>query len=58
VVVVQETITSRDVQTLFGVSQRTARVILAARVESGFLTVADPAKSSRKYGLAIDFRFP
>jgi Fic family protein len=53
-----ETITSRDVQTLFGVSQRTARVILAAWVESGFLTVVDPAKKSRKYGLAIVFRFP
>ena len=53
-----ETITSRDVQTLFGVSQRTARVILAAWVESGFLIVADPSKKSRKYELAIDFRFP
>jgi len=53
-----ETITSRDVQTLFGVSQRTARVILAAWVESGFLTVVDPAKKSRRYGLAIVFRFP
>ena len=51
-----ETITSRDVQTLFGVSQRTARVLLAAWVESGFLTVADPAKKSRRYGLARAFR--
>jgi hypothetical protein len=46
------------VQTLFGVSQRTARVIRGAWVESGLLTVADPAKKSRKYGLPIDFRFP
>jgi len=48
-----ETITSRDVQTLFGVSRRTARMLLAAWVRSGFLTVADPAKKSRKYRLAI-----
>ena len=54
----QDTITSRDVQALFGVSQRTARVLLAAWVEAGFLTVADPAKKSRKYGLAREFRFP
>jgi hypothetical protein len=45
------------VQTLFGFSQRTARVLLAAWVESGFLTIADPAKKSRKYGLARRFRF-
>lgn len=54
----RETITSRDVQTLLGVSQRTARVLLAAWVESRFLIVADPAKKSRKYRLAKEFRFP
>jgi Fic family protein len=53
-----ETITSRDVQKLFGVSQRTARVLLAAWAESGFVIVADPAKKSRKYGLARTFKFP
>jgi len=51
-----DTITSRDVQALFGVSQRTARVLLAAWVENGFMTVADPAKKSRKYALAEGFR--
>ena len=52
-----ETITSRDVQKLFSISQRTARVLLAAWVEGGFVVVADPAKKSRKYGLARAFRF-
>lgn len=52
-----ETITSTDVQTLFGISQRTARVLLAAWVESAFLTVADPSKKGRKYRLARKFRF-
>ena len=53
-----ETITSSDVQKLFGISQRTARVLMAAWVDTGFLTVADPAKKSRKYGLAKEFGFP
>jgi Fic family protein len=51
-----ETITSRDVQKLFNISQRTARVLLAAWVKTEFLTVADPAKKSRKYALAREFR--
>jgi Fic family protein len=51
-----ETITSGDVAALFDVSQRTARVLLGAWVERGFLTMADPAKKSRKYGLARAFR--
>ena len=49
------TITSRDIEALFGISQRTARNILATWVKNGFLVVTDPAKKSRKYGLAHDF---
>jgi cell filamentation protein, protein adenylyltransferase len=49
-------ITSRDIARLFGVSERAARNLLAAWVGSGFLVVADPAKKSRKYGLASEFR--
>ncbi len=51
-----ETITSRDVEKLFGTSQRMARNLLRGWVERGFLLVADPAKKSRKYGLAGEFR--
>jgi len=47
-----ETITSRDVEKLFGISQRTARGLLSAWAEAGFLMVADPAKKRRKYALA------
>lgn len=50
------TITSRDIEALFGLSQRTARNLLAAWVDNGFLVVVDPAKKSRKYGLASEFR--
>jgi Fic family protein len=51
-----ETITSRDIEKLFTTSQRTARNLLGAWVEKGFLVVIDPAKKSRKYGLANEFR--
>lgn len=51
-----ETITSRDIEKLFGTSQRTARNLLSGWTEAGFLSVADPAKKSRKYGLASEFR--
>ena len=51
-----ETITSRDVEKLFTLSQRTARNLLSSWVDAGFLEVADPAKKSRKYGLAGEFR--
>jgi Fic family protein len=50
------TITSRDVEKLFTVSQRTARNLLNGWAAGGFLVVADPAKKSRKYGLASEFR--
>ena len=50
-----DTITSQDIAELFGISQRTARNLLSAWVEDGFLLVADAAKKSRKYGLANEF---
>jgi Fic family protein len=50
------TITSRDVASLFGLSERAARNLLAAWVETSFIVIADPAKKSRKYGLAVDFQ--
>jgi Fic family protein len=49
-------INSRDIATLFGISQRAARNLLSAWVASGFLAIADPAKKSRKYGLTHEFR--
>ncbi len=51
-----DAITSSDVAKLFTVSQRAARNLLTGWVEQGFLLVADPAKKSRKYGLANEFR--
>jgi Fic family protein len=51
-----ETITSRDIERLFSISQRTARDLLSGWEEDGFLVVADPAKKSRKYGLAGEFK--
>jgi len=51
-----ETINNRDVEKLFGLSQRIARGLLTAWVESGLLVVADPAKKTRKYGLVRELR--
>jgi Fic family protein len=48
-------ITSRDLEALFGISQRAARNLLTAWVEAGFVAVVDPAKKSRKYGLSSEF---
>ena len=48
-------ITSRDVETLFAISQRAARNLLASWVENDFVVVADPAKKTRKYGLSAEF---
>lgn len=50
-----DTIASRDVASLFSISERAARNLLIAWVENGFLVVTDPAKKSRKYGLASEF---
>jgi predicted HTH transcriptional regulator len=51
-----DVVTSRDVQALFTISQRTARNLLGLWVENGFVIVLDPAKKSRKYGLADRFK--
>jgi Fic family protein len=51
-----DSLTSRDVEKLFAVSQRTARNLLNGWVAGGFLVVTDPAKKSRKYALAAEFR--
>jgi len=48
-------ITSRDVEAMFGISQRAARNLLAAWVADGFVVVADPAKKTRRYGLSSEF---
>lgn len=47
-----ETITSRDVEALFSLSQRAARNLLQNWVKTGFVAVADPSKKARKYHLA------
>ena len=48
-------ITSRDIEGLFGISQRAARNLLAAWVEDGFVAIVDPAKKTRTYGLTGEF---
>jgi Fic family protein len=48
-------ITSRDVEGLFGISQRAARNVLAAWVKDEFLVITDRAKKSRRYSLAREF---
>jgi Fic family protein len=49
-------ITSRDVERLFSIAQRTARNLLKEWAERRFVTVIDPAKKSRQYGLSREFR--
>jgi Fic family protein len=50
-----EAITSQDVARLFSISQRGARNLLSDWVKRRFVVVIDPAKKSRKYGLASEF---
>lgn len=50
-----DSLTSRDLETLFGISQRAARNLLSAWVEDGFVVITDPAKKTRKYGLSVEF---
>lgn len=47
-----ETITSHDVERLFTISQRTARLLLKQWADAGFLVIANPSKKGRKYALA------
>lgn len=51
----QAMITSRDVEALFGISQRAARNLLSAWVADGFVVVTDAAKKSRRYRLSDAF---
>jgi len=44
-------ITSKDVQTFFAISPRTARSLCLKWLREGFLVLKDPAKKSRKYEL-------
>ena len=48
-------ITSRDLEGLFRISQRASRNLLSAWVVNGFVKVADPAKKTRKYALSAEF---
>ena len=50
-----DVITSKDIATLFGISERAARNLLSAWVRNGFLKAVDPAKKTRKYGLTQEF---
>jgi Fic family protein len=49
-------ITAAQIASLFGFQSRTASAICAKWVESGFLTVIDPARRSRKYGLSKEYQ--
>lgn len=49
-------ITSRDIVSLFGVSQRTARNLLATWVESEFVEIAVLANKNRRYRLAEELK--
>lgn len=51
----RDAITAMDLGKLFGLADRTARVLCQKWVESGFLIVADPAKKSRKYRISHRF---
>jgi Fic family protein len=51
-----DTITSRDIDTLFGISPRTARHLLSNWARDGFLIIVDPSKKGRRYGLAEKYR--
>jgi Fic family protein len=51
-----ETITSRNVEALFAISARTARLLTRQWVDSGFLVIANAAKKSRKFALSQEFQ--
>ncbi len=48
-------ITSGHLEQLSRISQRAARNLFVAWVETGFVVVADPAKKTRKYALSADY---
>jgi Fic family protein len=51
-----DTITSRDVERLFAISARTARLLTRQWTEAGFLVMADAARKSRRYALAEKYQ--
>lgn len=50
-----EKITSHDVENLFKIHPRSASSLCQQWTKDGFLIILDPAKKSRKYGLAPEF---
>ena len=48
----RDRITSHDLERLFTISQRTARLLLKQWADAGFLVIADPSNKNRKYALA------
>lgn len=48
-------VTSQDVARLFGLSQRTARSLLAGWVTDGFVAAADESRKGRKYRLSDEY---
>jgi len=52
----REHITSADVAVALGLSERMARVLVAAWVSDGWLVVADSSRRARKYSLSERFR--
>ena len=52
----QNEITSIEVQSLFEIKPRTARIWCADWVEAGFLSISDPSRKARKYRLAERYR--
>jgi DNA-binding transcriptional regulator LsrR (DeoR family) len=52
----QEQITSADVATALGLSERMARVLLTEWVSEGWIVVANPSRRARRYALREDIR--
>lgn len=51
-----ERITSADVASALGLSERTARELLQTWVHAGWLEIADPSRRARSYRLSADYR--
>ncbi len=52
----QEHITSAEVATVLGLSERMARVCLSEWVQEGWMVVSNPSRRARRYGLREDLR--
>jgi len=52
----EETITSKQIQKLFGMPERTARHLCVSWVNEGFLVIVNASKKTRSYALAKPFR--